>query len=160
MCILIFSTTLSESFPIRRRIQRDIFINVHTSSCTVPALRFFFFRNWIFSTDFLKAPKYKILLRRTTLLPLLIAPSERPPEEKQYTHTHTHTHIYIYIYIYFKSAHSGEIPFHQQSTKIYYHCMEGRTSIFLLIFSSAHWSIQIVDFVTQMAKLKACWKRV
>jgi len=99
MCILIFSTTLSESFPIRRRIQRDIFINVHTSSCTVPALRFFFFRNWIFSTDFLKAPKYKILLRRTTLLPLLIAPSERPPEEKQYTHTHTHIYIYIYIYI-------------------------------------------------------------
>jgi hypothetical protein len=32
MCVLIFSTTMSETFPILRRIQRDIIMNVHTSS--------------------------------------------------------------------------------------------------------------------------------
>jgi hypothetical protein len=37
MCILIFSTNLSEIFVILRRINRDIVVNVHTSrsSCKV-----------------------------------------------------------------------------------------------------------------------------
>ena len=36
MCVLIFSTTLSETFFILRRIQRDIVINVHRSLWKVP----------------------------------------------------------------------------------------------------------------------------
>jgi hypothetical protein len=32
MCVVIFSTTLSETFLILRGIQRDIIINVHRSS--------------------------------------------------------------------------------------------------------------------------------
>jgi hypothetical protein len=35
MCVLIFSTTLSETFLILRRIQRYVIINVHQSSCKV-----------------------------------------------------------------------------------------------------------------------------
>jgi len=31
--VLIFSTTLSQTFLILRRIQRDVNINLHTSSC-------------------------------------------------------------------------------------------------------------------------------
>jgi hypothetical protein len=38
MCVLIFSTTLSEKFLILRIIQRDIIINVRRSSCKVPLL--------------------------------------------------------------------------------------------------------------------------
>jgi hypothetical protein len=38
MCVLIFSTTLSEIFLIPRRTQRDIVINVKTSSCKVPII--------------------------------------------------------------------------------------------------------------------------
>jgi hypothetical protein len=36
MCVLIFSTNLSEKCLIRRRIQQDICKSVHTSSCKVP----------------------------------------------------------------------------------------------------------------------------
>jgi hypothetical protein len=36
ICVLIFSTTLFETFLILARIQRDIIINVHTSLCKVP----------------------------------------------------------------------------------------------------------------------------
>jgi hypothetical protein len=38
MCALVFSTTLSETFPIIRRIRRDITINVHMASCKVPVI--------------------------------------------------------------------------------------------------------------------------
>jgi hypothetical protein len=38
ICVLIYSTNLSEIFPILRRIQRDIIIHVQTSSCKVPVL--------------------------------------------------------------------------------------------------------------------------
>jgi hypothetical protein len=42
MCVLSFSTTLPEIFPVLRRIMRDIVINVHRSSCKVPAILFRF----------------------------------------------------------------------------------------------------------------------
>jgi hypothetical protein len=35
-CVLIFSTNLSQTFLILRRIQRDIIINIHRSLCKVP----------------------------------------------------------------------------------------------------------------------------
>ena len=38
MYVLIFSTILSEIFLILRRIQRDIIIKVHRSSCKVPVI--------------------------------------------------------------------------------------------------------------------------
>jgi hypothetical protein len=38
MCIFIFSTNLSQTFIILRRIQRDIIINLHASSCKVPVI--------------------------------------------------------------------------------------------------------------------------
>ena len=38
LCILIFSTTLSEIFLFLRKTQRDISINVRTSSCKVPVI--------------------------------------------------------------------------------------------------------------------------
>ena len=37
MCVLIVSRTLFEAFLIRRRIDREMIINVFRSSCTVPA---------------------------------------------------------------------------------------------------------------------------
>ena len=37
-CVLILSTTLSETFLILRRIQRDIIVNVLRSSCKVPVI--------------------------------------------------------------------------------------------------------------------------
>ena len=36
-CLLILSTNLSKTFHILRRSERDIIINVHRSSCKVPA---------------------------------------------------------------------------------------------------------------------------
>jgi len=38
MCVLIFSTTLFDTFLILRRIQRDIIINVYRPSCKVPVI--------------------------------------------------------------------------------------------------------------------------
>jgi hypothetical protein len=37
-CVLMFSTNLSGEFLILRIIQRDIVINVHTTSCKVPVI--------------------------------------------------------------------------------------------------------------------------
>jgi len=45
MCVKTFSVILSENFlilSILRRIQRDIIINVHTSSCKVTVILFRF----------------------------------------------------------------------------------------------------------------------
>ena len=38
VCVLIFSTNLSASVLILRKTERDIIINVHTSSCKVPGI--------------------------------------------------------------------------------------------------------------------------
>jgi hypothetical protein len=38
MCVLIFSTNLSETFLILRRIQPDIITNVHRPSCKLPVI--------------------------------------------------------------------------------------------------------------------------
>jgi hypothetical protein len=38
MCVLIFSTNLSEIFFILRRIGRDMVINVYCSSCKIPVM--------------------------------------------------------------------------------------------------------------------------
>jgi hypothetical protein len=50
MCVLIFSTSLSETFFILRRIQQDTITNSSMSSCKV---------SFIFSTDFLKDSNIK-----------------------------------------------------------------------------------------------------
>jgi hypothetical protein len=53
---------LCEKFFIARRIQRDLVINVHWSSCKVPLFLSDFSKSFIFSTDFVKkSSKYKIL---------------------------------------------------------------------------------------------------
>jgi hypothetical protein len=52
MCVLIFSTTLFETFLILRRIQWYIVINVEASSCKVPAVFVDFKQTWTFATDF------------------------------------------------------------------------------------------------------------
>jgi hypothetical protein len=48
MCVPIFSEILTKIFLILRRIQRDIFINVKTSSPEVPVLIKLEFSRWIF----------------------------------------------------------------------------------------------------------------
>jgi hypothetical protein len=60
MCVLIFSTILSETFLIVRRIQRDIIINVHRSLCKVPLLLSDFIETLIFWTDFRKIQIYQM----------------------------------------------------------------------------------------------------
>jgi hypothetical protein len=45
---------LSETFLILRRIQRHIFINVHTSACKVPLFLPYFDETCIFSKDYRK----------------------------------------------------------------------------------------------------------
>ena len=57
----VFFTTLSESLVILRRIQQDIFINMHTSVCKVHLILSDFNQIQNLSTDFLKILKYQIL---------------------------------------------------------------------------------------------------
>jgi hypothetical protein len=54
ICVLIFSTVLSETFLILRIIQLDIIINVQRSSCKVAVLLPDFIEICIFWTDFQK----------------------------------------------------------------------------------------------------------
>ena len=60
MCVLIFSTTFIEKFIILKIIQRDIVINVKSSSLKVPLLLSDFNETWIFSTDFREKKKTQI----------------------------------------------------------------------------------------------------
>jgi hypothetical protein len=48
ICVLNFATTLLGTFLIPRRIQRDIVINVETSSCKVPVILVGFYWNLYF----------------------------------------------------------------------------------------------------------------
>jgi hypothetical protein len=51
---------LSETFLILKRIQRDIIINIHRSSCIVPLFLPDFNEDGIFSADFRKMLKYQM----------------------------------------------------------------------------------------------------
>jgi hypothetical protein len=60
-CVFWFSLQLlSETFLILKRIQWNIVINVHRSSCKVPLLLSDFNETWIFSTVFRDILKYQI----------------------------------------------------------------------------------------------------
>ena len=64
MCVLIFSTNLSQTFFILRRNERDmikyIYIYIYYSSCKVPFILILFKETLVFSTDFRKILKYHI----------------------------------------------------------------------------------------------------
>jgi hypothetical protein len=53
ICVVLFFTILSETFPILRRIEQYV-INVHISSCKVPILLFECELNLDFLAGFLK----------------------------------------------------------------------------------------------------------
>jgi len=54
MCVLIFSTNLSESFMILRRTKPRMVKYVYWSSCKVSLIVSDFNKTWIFATDFRK----------------------------------------------------------------------------------------------------------
>ena len=54
MCVLIFSTMPYEPFLVLRRTERDMIINVHGSSCTVPVILVRFQWNLSFLSRFSK----------------------------------------------------------------------------------------------------------
>ena len=60
MCVLIFCTTLSLTFLILRRIERDVIKNVYWFSCKVSVIIVILYEAWGFSTDFRKILKYQI----------------------------------------------------------------------------------------------------
>jgi len=60
MCMLIFSTNLSQKFLILGRNERDMNENVYGSSCKVSIFLLDFKETRIFSTDFRKMFKYQI----------------------------------------------------------------------------------------------------
>ena len=66
---------LSEIFPLLWRNQRYIIINVHRSSCKVLVI-FVRFQTWIFSTDFRKILKYKILWKSVQWEPICAMPTD------------------------------------------------------------------------------------
>ena len=59
MCVLMFFTTFSETFPILRRIQRNIIINAYWH-VKQPLLLSYFNENRVFSTYFRKTLKHNI----------------------------------------------------------------------------------------------------
>jgi hypothetical protein len=55
MCVLVFSSILSEIFLIRRRTEWCVIVNVHRYSCKAPEILWDIHWTWIFSIDFRKA---------------------------------------------------------------------------------------------------------
>jgi hypothetical protein len=60
ICVMIFSTILFKTFITLRKNQRDIVINVETSSSKVPLFLSNFNETWFSSTDCGKRPEYKM----------------------------------------------------------------------------------------------------
>ena len=54
MCVLIFSTSLTEIFLIIRKIEEDIIINLHTTACQVAVTLVIFELNFNFLDRFSK----------------------------------------------------------------------------------------------------------
>ena len=63
MCVWIFSTSLTEIFHIIRKTERDLIINLHTSSCQVPATLVGFELNFNFLDRFSKKTQIKNCMR-------------------------------------------------------------------------------------------------
>jgi len=61
MCVLIFSTTLSDTFLVLTWIKRDIIQNVYRSACIVPVTLSDCNETWIFWTDFEKIKRSNIM---------------------------------------------------------------------------------------------------
>ena len=60
--VLILLATLSETFLILRRNERDVIINVYRSACEVPLLSSDLNEARVFLTDFRQILKYKCIL--------------------------------------------------------------------------------------------------
>ena len=63
ICVLILSRLLFETFLILRRSQRDMIINVKTSSCKVPVILVAFKRDFNFRDRFSKKAKISNLIK-------------------------------------------------------------------------------------------------
>ena len=59
-CVLIFTTTFSETFLIPTIVQQGTIITVHRSKVKYPLILSDFNETWIFSTDFRKTLKFQI----------------------------------------------------------------------------------------------------
>jgi hypothetical protein len=63
LCVLIFSTTLSETFFILRRIEQDMIKNVYLSSCKLSIIHVIFYWYLNFRDEFLKNIQISHLLK-------------------------------------------------------------------------------------------------
>jgi len=81
MCILIFSTTWSETFLILSRTERDMITNKYIGlHVKYPLFLSDFNEAWIFSTDFLKILKYQISWKSAQWKPIRSMRTDRHGE--------------------------------------------------------------------------------